>query len=87
MSRTTWIIIALAVGALAGAVAGAKPWQEARKQRDLQRQAAEETRAAEKDRTDLAREAAAVDGPLGRERLARERGYRHKDETPVESVK
>ena len=61
-----------------------KPWQVyvlQRKQADF---AVAQMKAAEKDLADLTRKRAQYDSELGKEELARNEGYREKDETPVE---
>ena len=62
-----------------------KPWQVYRLQRKQADVASAEMRATEQERVELTRKKAQYDSELGKEELARNQGYRQKDENPVES--
>ena len=62
-----------------------KPWQVYRMQKKEADFAADQMKKAEQERVELTRKKAQYDSELGKEELARNGGYRQKEETPVES--
>lgn len=78
-----FVLTALAVGAFLGY----GPWQLYREQRAKADEAAIQMKEAERDRADLIRTRNRYESPIGREELARERGYRRPDERPLEEAR
>jgi cytochrome oxidase assembly protein ShyY1 len=63
------------------------PWQLYREQREKAHEAAAQMKEAERARADLIRTRNRYDSPIGREELARERGYRRPNERPLEEAR
>ncbi len=61
-----------------------RPWQVYREQRTKADTYLVEARRAEAQRIDLEEQKARYESPLGREELARERGYRKPNERPLD---
>ena len=61
------------------------PWQTYRDQRAKADEATREMESAEHEKADLLKRRAEIETPMGREKLARERGYLKKGELPVNS--
>jgi hypothetical protein len=87
MKSTGWALLIVALGVATGVFLSRKPWQDYFEQRSVSKAAAQEMREAEGERAELARQSSLAESPSGREATARERGYRRRDETPVENVK
>lgn len=82
--RTMWNLALVAVAIAAGLALSAKPWEAYAKQRASTDRQLAEMRRAEASRAELSRRKAQVESPVGRERLAREQGYRKPGELPVD---
>lgn len=87
MKSGYWISAAIFFGLVTGLVLSQKPWIEWRKQQSLTKEAEMAMKQAEKDRATEARELAKKDSQIGREEIARERGYRKPNETPFDEMK
>ena len=61
-----------------------KPWKVYKLQREAADLAVKDMREAEKGRVEYTRKKAQFDSELGKEELARNEGYRQKNEAPVE---
>lgn len=82
--KLLWNAVLLVSAVGVGIGLSIKPWQVYRLQRQQADRAGADMRAAEQERVDLTRKKAQYDSELGKEELARNEGYRLKDETPVE---
>jgi hypothetical protein len=61
-----------------------KPWQHFQEQQTRKEEAVSEMKRVEKERIDLMKRHAQHDSSLGKEELARQRGYRKPEEVPFE---
>ena len=76
MSRNTLLNVAVVVvAAVAGVAASMKPWQVWSEQKAMANDETKEMRESEKRRDDLVRKDAKLKTSIGREELAREKGY------------
>lgn len=82
--RTIWNLALVTVAVAAGLALSAKPWEAYFKQRESTDRQVTEMRRAEASRAELSRRKAQVESPVGRERLAREQGYRKPGEQPAD---
>lgn len=82
-----WISTAIVFGLVTGLVLSQKPWIEWRRQLALTKEAESIMKQAEKDRANEARELAKRDSQIGREKIAREHGYRRPNEIPIDEMK
>ncbi len=87
MKAAVWGLVVILAGVVTGAWMSQKPWKEMREQRAQAHAADQEMRRVESERNTLVREAARLDTPAGRERLARERGYRKPGESAPDEVR
>lgn len=87
MKKAGWTLVLVAAAVGTGLYMSRKPWSEFQRQRALTNQARRDQRAAEEDRAKYVSQAAAAESPTGREEIARERGYRRPNETPVEDLR
>lgn len=87
MTRTGWMALGTLVAVGAGLYASRGAWQDAAGQRAKRDEAVAEMRAEEANKAELKRRLAEAETPAGRERLARERGMRRPEETPVGTEK
>ena len=76
------VFFLLAVGV--GVGLSIKPWQVYKKQREAADAAIVDMKAAEKDQAALMRKKARFESAVGKEELARNEGFRQKNETPVD---
>jgi len=82
--RPGWTITAI-LAVICGAIAASwKPWEQYNIQRKKRDAATAEMREAEKERAELTKEKARLESPIGKEELARERGFRRPGEIPLE---
>ena len=79
----TWMIVAVAV--VCGAYFARAPWQMYRLQKAHANQAIAEAQVNDAQRVGLMKREADLKSPIGREKMARERGYLHKGEVPYSS--
>lgn len=84
MNRAGWNLILATLAVALGIGLSLQPWREFAEQRAKRNQAQLEMQQAERERAELVREAARHDSPIGREELARDRGYRKPNEVPIE---
>lgn len=86
MSRkSTWTVIFVAAAAGLGLWLSRGPWQAYLSQKASADAATKEMVKSEADMRDLMQQKARMDSPMGRESAARERGYRLKNEQPLET--
>ncbi len=76
------LFVLLAIGT--GVALSIKPWEAYRVQKKKADQAQAEMRSAEQEKAELVRQKARFESPIGKEELARERGYRKPNEQPVD---
>jgi hypothetical protein len=76
----TWTVIAVAIAC--GAYFAREPWQVYRQQRAKANEAVAEAQLNDSLRVALLKREAQLKSPIGREKMARERGYLAKGETP-----
>ena len=81
--KPTWSILIVVVGVATGMALSLKPWQHYREQKEIANNARAEMKATEQQRSELMREKSRLESPVGREELARERGYRRPWEKPI----
>jgi len=86
MKRWTVYLSALVVGAGAGMLLSAKPWQEAARQHGKSQEAKAEMRKLEAQRADLIGKNARFESATGMEAEARAHGYRKPDEKPIDTT-
>lgn len=79
------LFVGLAVGL--GLYFSIKTWKVYQVQRSKADFWQKELKAAEQERSELLKKKALYEGPLGREELARERGYKNPNEVPLENPK
>lgn len=83
--KLSWTRLALYVAAIGmGLYLSLPPWRAAREEQQKAAAAAADMRSAERQRAQLEAERAQVEAPIGREELARKRGYRKAGEQPLE---
>jgi hypothetical protein len=83
-NRLVWEALFVAAALGVGLALSWKPWRMYLEQRAVADRNRAEMRAAEKGRAELARAKAEFESPGGRERAAREQGYRKPGEVPAE---
>ncbi|MBI1756855.1 MAG: hypothetical protein HYR64_07095 [Fimbriimonas ginsengisoli] len=84
MKRKRLWNVALVVAAVgAGLLLSARPWRVASEQRRRAEEAQAQMRESERHRVELIREKARLEAPIGREALAREKGFVKPDEAPA----
>lgn len=81
--HTLFALLAISIGI----ALSIRPWQLYRDQREKAQDAATEMKAAERDRADLIRTRNRYESPVGREELARERGYLKPGERPLDEAR
>ncbi len=82
--KLVWILLFFVAAIAAGVAFSLKPWQQYATQKSKADQATAEMRAAEHEKSDLVKQKARYESPIGKEQLARERGYKKINESPVE---
>lgn len=87
MNRVWLTIVVVVVGFATGLALSQRPWDELRSQKHQRADTVKEMRKAEVDRADLIAEAARMQNPAGKERVARSRGFYKPGETPVDESK
>ena len=83
MSRQGWTLVTVVAAVLCGTGFSMKPWKALRAQWQESESAVSETKALEKQRSELIRDNARLDSPYGLEEQAREMGYRKPYERPL----
>lgn len=78
--REKWILAFAALGLAGGVLASLRPWQIYRQEAGQQAAAQTEMRKVQAEHKELLQQQAKLDSGLGREELARERGYRKPNE-------
>lgn len=84
MKRGLWFLLGLVVAVGAGIGFSLQPWQDYRARNADRSEATRAMREAEQERADLIRKQARAMSPLGKEELARDRGYRAPNEVPLD---
>jgi len=79
------VVVVAAVGT--GLFLSRKPWIDYREQKSLANDAKLDMQKAESDRAGYVRQTAKAESRAGREAIARERGYRRPNETPIDELK
>lgn len=82
--RRTWSLVVFAAAVGTGLALSVKPWQVYHTQRKKADEAQIKAERAQAERAELTRQKALLDSPLGKEKLARERGYVRPDEQPLD---
>lgn len=85
--RAVWTGLVVALAVTVGVALSVKPWHLYLEQREKTDMAKAEMRDAERERAELMRQRARYESPVGREELARERGYRKPDERPLNEAR
>ena len=83
--KLAWNVVFVLAAMAVGVFLSIKPWRIYQEQRTIADRSLAEMHQAESSRADLLREQADVDSPAGREKLARDAGYRKPGEVPVET--
>ncbi len=84
MSRSGWTLITIIGALITGLAMSHQPWKEFQKMRNDSHNAVQEAKNLETERAQLLHENARLDSPTGMEEIARDKGYRMKNESPVE---
>jgi Tfp pilus assembly major pilin PilA len=79
-----WISFLMLVAVCTGIALSVKPWQKYQEQKAQAVTARKEMRQMEAQHAKLLREKSQLESPIGREELARERGYKKPEEKPWE---
>lgn len=79
-----WTALLIVLGILTGVALSIKPWQKFREEQAQARTAKVEMKQVEREHAELLRQQAKLDSAVGREELARKRGYKSPSETPWE---
>ena len=80
----TSLVILVAVAT--GYALSRTPWNDYSEQKKITREAELDMKKAELERAELVRRQTQLETPSGREKIAREAGYRRSNEVPVESI-
>lgn len=81
-NKTVWIALLALLGVLSGFALSIRPWQKYQEEKRQAAAAKTEMRAVEAEKSELLKQQAKLDSSLGREELARQRGYKK----PAEEV-
>lgn len=85
--KLAWHIVFALLAISIGVALSLRPWQLYLDQRERSQEATADMKAAERERADLIRERNRYESPVGREELARERGYHKPGERPLDEAK
>ena len=79
-----WTALIVVLGILCGVAMSIKPWEKFREEQAQARSAKVEMKQVEREHAELLRQQSKLDSAVGREQLARSRGYKKPAETPWE---
>lgn len=86
MKKLRWTIVAIALGATGAVFLNRETLRIYEEQTEEKARNEKRMQDAEKERSELLHKKVELEGPVGQEKLARERGYVGKGETPIEST-
>lgn len=82
--RFAWVICVAIAAIATGLALSWRPWWDFREHEVKRQQAVAEKRAAQAERSELLGQKARIETPVGKEELARSRGYVRPGEVPLE---